>query len=87
MGAWTDRLNEIQARLDAATPGPWVHNPRNGIHKPNGHCVATTHSGTSYDDDRLYDAAFIAAARDDIPFLLMLVDMLKDSYPDFDADD
>lgn len=68
-----DRIAQIRARMAAATPGPWHH-----VDDHHGHQVhaerlgiprATVHRGV--------DADFIAAARDDIPFLLALVDELR----------
>ena len=51
----TERLAEIRARVEAATPGPWT--------------TKTLHT-------TLADATFIAASRQDIPYLLDLVDSL-----------
>ncbi len=51
----TERLAQIRARVQAATPGPWT--------------TKTLHT-------TLADATFIAASRQDIPYLLDLVDSL-----------
>jgi hypothetical protein len=81
-----DRLDEIRARADAATPGPW-HRPRSGqrdrlvltrLAVGRGHLalVGCRPSGERYapegDHARFGEAnaAFIAAARSDIPYLL-----------------
>lgn len=61
-------LDEIEARANAATDGPWVHNPINGVHTPIGSCVATTHRHDI--GERRNDAAFIAASRTDVPALV-----------------
>ncbi len=73
------RLEEIAARVAAATPGPWkpFADTKNKLWNRVG-CVAAK-------DGRLPiaggtnggDAAFIAAARDDVPFLLAVVERLQ----------
>lgn len=65
-----DRLAEIQARANAATDGPWEHNGVNGVYTPDGSCVAITYR--HQDQRRWEDAEFIAAAREDVPWLLDL---------------
>ncbi len=50
-----ERIAEIRARVEAATPGPWT--------------TKTLHT-------TLADAAFVAASRQDLPYLLDLVDSL-----------
>ena len=71
----TDRIAEIRARADAATPGPWEakRNARRGnttvILDPDGQFVAHYVNPT--------DAEFLAAARQDIPHLLDLIDRVR----------
>ena len=72
-----DRLAEIRARAEAATPGPW-REPRNGLglgwtifpKNSKGWSIATCDSGT--------DADFIAHAREDVPYLLERVAKLQE---------
>lgn len=59
----TRRAQEL---TDRATPGPWVFNPRNGVHTKLGFCVATTHN----DENTAADADFIAWCRSGVPALL-----------------
>ncbi len=78
----TDRLDEIQARLDAATPGEWeaTHVEPNEIRdSPEMNWVAHPDSEDEPDRDSQFlvdcygrgaDATFIAAAPTDIAYLL-----------------
>ena len=80
----SDRLNEIRARAEAATPGPWVaygntvEQEKTGWHT----VVGTEMTGQAYMAyERLTtkneDAIFIAHAREDIPYLLAEVERLR----------
>lgn len=63
---------EIRAREQAATPGPWV------THRPSGEYVRNPE--TNFEvcmTRRSYDAEFIAHAREDIPWLLDENEQLK----------
>lgn len=63
-----DEIEQIQARCDAATPGPWkLGYNRTSVLAPNGYFI--TEYDTA-DDGATEDAAFIAASREDIPKLL-----------------
>ncbi|MCZ1014039.1 hypothetical protein [Streptomyces noursei] len=62
-----DRLTEIAARVAAATPGPWLQRSDAGIvTDSDGHPLAVF--GTS--GPHCADAAFIAHAPEDVPWLL-----------------
>jgi hypothetical protein len=71
-----DVLGEIEARAQAATEGPWEHEPYRGQNQ-NGDYAG----GHIFDGDGEYlisevsdrDGAFIAHARKDVPTLLTLV--------------
>ena len=70
------KLNEMQARCDAATEGPWEHlNPRNtynhAVVDSHGEDLANDYEGVWYFEE---DAEFIASARTDMP---RLIDALK----------
>ena len=51
-------LDKRIALAKAATPGPWAANA-NGVHRPDGTCVATTHQETA--ESRRRDARHIAS--------------------------
>ena len=58
-------LDAIEARAEAATPGPWINN-RNGVVIVESHPLAPTVSENSSWDD----ADLIAHARTDVPALV-----------------
>lgn len=73
-----DRLKEIQARANAATKGPWSVDEWNlAVETPDGRALVLL-------DDRetpapaLADADFVANARTDIPYLLALVQGMRE---------
>ena len=78
----TDRLDEIEARADAATPGAWEWHPYMGsgatLAKPN-HPFHELNILKTTDDwpPVAADAEFIAAARTDVPALLAEVRRLQ----------
>jgi hypothetical protein len=75
----------IRAREQAATLGPWTHQPYGGQNQ-NGDYFG----GDIYDADGEYvvseisdaDGAFIAASRTDVPALLDEVDRLREAIED-----
>jgi hypothetical protein len=79
-------LDAIEARCEAASPGPWtaklgrttdwIADGRcGGISDANGEEIITTDSGVYGPEEA--DAAFIAAARTDVPALLAEVRRLR----------
>lgn len=84
------RLDEIRARCEKATPGPWeeqvmFHSEEPGHSAAGPHCVPDL-SNEDVDEleaDELAeeqaqaDAAFIAAARSDVPWLVSEVERLR----------
>ena len=83
-------LDAIQARADAATPGPWKH-----FHWPEGNEVHVTPkkpicAWPGFDGDAgknaRANAAFIAAARTDIPALLAECRRLRAALEEIAAD-
>lgn len=85
-------LTAIEARVEAATPGPWsVESDANEIGDASGFGIWTSAEivfGTWYEDNGLYGGAgltlfdeatakFVAAARTDIPLLLAEVHRLR----------
>lgn len=69
-------LAAIQARCDAATPGPWkLGYNRTSVLAPNGYFI--TEYDTA-DDGATEDAAFISAAREDVPKLLAALREARD---------
>lgn len=85
-----DRLSEIEARWQRATPGPWMVNPRSigpvddpVIQGPDGTYVAQTSYDTqswSCKHDVAADTVAIAAAPDDIAWLIAEVRRLRGLY-------
>ena len=65
-------LGPIEARLEAATPGPWEADG-NGVHTRRGACVALTH----FADHQRVDAEFIAHAPTDVRALVAEVRRLR----------
>lgn len=70
------RLDEIQARLEGVTPGPWKLWGMSVMADPVGNSdlddaidVASTHM-TIDGKPRTFDATFIAHAREDVPALI-----------------
>ena len=69
-----DRLNEIRARCEAATAGPW------GITGGQSHIVYAKNDtviGECWCPKHEQNASFIAHARDDIPYLLAELTLSK----------
>lgn len=80
-----DRLSEIRARCEAATPGPWEaktnrHPQCNG--EPWGWISGATGRITWSGNLGKTNAAFIAHAREDIPYLLAEVERLQGKLQD-----
>ena len=85
----TDRLTEIEARAKAATPGPWhatdnwYDGPLHGVASADGHeFVGISHGERPTTEvneaQEKADATFIAAAPDDIAWLVAEVKRLRD---------
>jgi hypothetical protein len=78
--AMTDRIAEIEVRVKAATEGPWEYGKR-----PDGSVWLSTGNperGQHYQGDWEgfdADAAFIAHARTDVPYLLAEVKRLREA--------
>lgn len=77
-----DRLTEIRARLDAATPAPWTRFARNAAAPDEddwylGHDVHGPPRAQRGQIERVADAELIAHAPDDLAHLLALVDQLQ----------
>ena len=69
-----DKLDEIRKRCDAATPGPWFNFGDWLVHTE----ADVEHSGIPHEKTigsvKTQNAAFIAHAREDIPYLLSLLE-------------
>ena len=71
------RLDEIKARADAATKGPWSFDWSEG-EVPVFYGQTTKISGTfSVEANTIEDAEFIAAAREDVPWLIECIGELN----------
>lgn len=86
------RLQEIAARLKAATPGPWfestssnyfedgavvVREARDGNTPPPERCGRVVAVMTKLDECQYENASFIAHAPADVAYLLELVESLR----------
>ena len=81
MSAIIDRLDEIEARANAATKGPWVYGGKNRINTPtidvdeadwggedlSGYAIHAQQDTGAW---RYADAEFMAHAREDVPWLI-----------------
>ena len=83
----TTRLDEIRQREAAATRGPWDSEWQNGdgnyawvLAHPNGQFHPLNVIKVCHDDwpPSFADAAFVAAARSDVPWLVAEVERLRD---------
>jgi hypothetical protein len=84
----TDRIEEIRARVDAATPGPWgTSRDLNGTYTIKHGTRITREEGFGSDGDvavlagdeqaAYSNGSFIARAREDVPFLLDRIAQLE----------
>jgi len=71
-------LDEIERRANAATPGPWEGKRNGGVYAGDREPVFETGCGCCSDPDLTEEnAAFIAAARTDVPALIARVRELE----------
>jgi hypothetical protein len=78
-----ERLAEIRARAEAATPGPWRVVGRDFAIKGFPQVELPTKEQHYFPVNFPCDADFIAAARTDIPDLLAYVDALREALAPF----
>jgi len=64
----SERVEQIRARVEATTPGPWPL----ALNRA-GHLHFTTGPFTAWNERQRQNVEFVAAARDDIPWLLALL--------------
>lgn len=85
----TDRLKAIRARADAATPGPWDYDDslKNSEIWAENEPVANSAYWPSTGGEDAHDrnGLFIAAAREDIPFLLDALEAPQRENADLEA--
>jgi hypothetical protein len=90
------KLDEIQARADAATEGPWVATPNDRIVSstktwPEGdpYDVAGMfgHKGAVVEGCRTPDALFIAHAREDVPKLVAALRAVEAVHVPWDSEE
>lgn len=91
MTTTNDRLAEIRARLDAATPAPWTRFSRNSSNPDEddwflGHDVHGPPLAQRGQFERVADAELITHAPDDLAYLLSLVDQLQGQLDEVTAD-
>lgn len=80
-----EELEQIRQRCEAATPGPWTCDPREGSRcvailededpECNTYINAREHTGRSSTEE---DGEFIARVREDVPVLLAEIERLRD---------
>lgn len=75
-------LTAIAARAEAATPGPWTLQPRGDDKGMMGWNVDGPPEGVRGEFALRSDAAFICAARDDVPALLQYIVYLEEQQGD-----
>ena len=82
----TNRIAEITARCEAATPGPWRTQDRGDyIEIHDNHTWAKALSPFArVEGDEFHNAAFIAHAREDIPYLLSQLAVAKEGCENCD---
>lgn len=81
----SDRLQEIRARLDAATPGPWrVIEPLQQTARPARRMIVADLEAAQQSSEignvqmSWFDTRFITHAPDDIAWLLAEIDALRE---------
>jgi hypothetical protein len=72
-----EQLMAIEARCAAATPGPWESWIEGRDHLAGCHFIRTGREDIYLTGATLADQDFIAAARQDVPMLLALIQELK----------
>jgi len=73
----SERLQRIKERLRRATAGPWDAYIEGKNHTDGSSFVKTPTGGIELDGATDYDIEFIANARQDVPFLLDLIQSLS----------
>ena len=64
------RISEIEARLNAAAPGPWRAMIEGRDHSSGSSCIVTATNGIDLDGASDADIDFMANARQDLPYLI-----------------
>lgn len=64
------RIAAINARVDAATKGPWTPMIEGRDHTSGSSCIVTSAGGIDLDGASDADIEFLAHARQDIPYLV-----------------
>lgn len=87
----TQQLTDIEARTNAATPGPWCTDAweiyQGTEYQPGlSMWIGETCRGTSTPEQDQADAAFVAAARTDVPALLADLRRARDRVADLEQD-
>ncbi len=89
MSEITERLAAIRARVDEATPGPWMY--RGSFAPGRGSVVADSDTSYLFEAASLAsvdpDTVFVAHAREDIPWLLAEVARLREALDEIACGD
>lgn len=74
-----ERLEEIQARVDAATAGPWMAFVEGRDHSSGSSFIRTAGEDIELTGASTGDLDFIAHARQDLPLLLATIRRLREA--------
>lgn len=87
MTTMKDKLNEIEARCEAATDGPWMttHQGEFGEIRVCQKKKGADTLGFAEIESNIEDATFIAHSRQDIPKLLKVVRILSEALEKYDT--
>lgn len=72
-----DRIEEIRARYDAATPGKWYAYGKGQLGVGCWDLITADDDGMYAGFDSLADAEFVANSHEDIPYLLAEIERLR----------
>ena len=90
-----EHLDEIRARADNATEGPWTNRKQRETEKgpdarwiyPGNIVVADSHQIIVTQTGNAANSRFIAHAREDVPYLLAIVARVQALLEQYEADD
>jgi len=80
------RISEIEARLNAAAPGPWRAMIEGRDHSSGSSCIVTATNGIDLDGASDADIDFMANARQDVPYLISELHRLVELVSSFRRD-
>lgn len=75
---FAERITQVQARVAAATAGPWHPSIEGKHHESGSSCILQPTGGIDLDGASDGDIEFMAHARQDIPYLLTELERLQE---------